>query len=201
RHNIRFPHDDAMLFHPDRVQAHADAGALAWRLGPELDRYRFVLGPVDNAHLLTHAWSTHGFRSIHGGIGPAVHAKYALLSQAGPMVQALYGVRWSLWPDGATQPGDERLREGLWLRTHADALPRLFLLSGGLEVVEDPVEHLRALDHAGASPLRAVVHARDLPRELDPRTHAGEGRLESGLVVDRNQRSLLQATVDASGPS
>src|SRR5690606_16638670 len=94
RHNIRFPHDDAMLFHPDRVQAHADAGALAWRLGPELDRYRFVLGPVDNAHLLTHAWSTHGFRSIHGGIGPAVHAKYALLSQAGPMVQALYGVRW-----------------------------------------------------------------------------------------------------------
>src|SRR5690606_384458 len=124
-----------MLFHPDRVQAHADATALAARL-EDLDRYRFLMADrVDNAHLLTHAWTLHGFRSIHGGIGPTEYAKYMLLSQANPMVAALYGVRWSIWPDSDARAGDQALRPGLVLRTHGEALPRLFFLSGGLHVV------------------------------------------------------------------
>ncbi|MBJ6982372.1 hypothetical protein [Luteimonas sp. MC1572] len=197
-HNKRFAHDDAMLFHADRVQAHADAAALAERL-PERDRYRFMLGgSVDNAHLLTHAWTTHGFRSIHGGIGPAEHAKYRLLSQASPMVAALYGVRWSLWPEADAQPGDEILRPGLVLRTHVDALPRLYQLVGGMAVVADPVESLLA--HGQASPLRALVRAGDLPAAVDAARHAGTGRLDGEVTLHHNARTLLLATVDATGP-
>lgn len=198
RHNIRFAHDDAMLFHPDRVQARADAAALAARL-EGLDDYRFVLGAgVDNAHLLTHAWTLHGFRSIHGGIGPAEYGKYRLLSQANPTVAALYGVRWSLWPEAAAHPGDEPLRQGLVLRTHPDALPRLFFLSGGLELVADPVGYLVGLGEA--SPLRAVVRAEDLPAGLDPGAHAGSGRAGGDVSVSRNGRTVLEATVDAREP-
>lgn len=199
RHNIRFPYADAMLFHADRVQAHADAAALASRL-EGLDRYRFVLGAgVDNAHLLTHAWTLHGFRSIHGGIGPAEYGKYRLLSQAGPMVAALYGVRWSILPAAAARPGDEPLRSGLVLRTEAAALPRLFLLQGGLELVDDPVASLLA--SADASPLRALARAQDLPAGLDAGAFAGPGQAARGMTVQRNGRTLLLADVDAAGPA
>ena len=198
RHNIRFPYGDAMLFHPDRVQAHADAATLAASLDG-LDRYRFVIADaVDNAHLLTHAWTMHGFRSIHGGIGPAEYAKYMLLSQANPTVAALYGVRWSIHPGDAARPGDVPLRPGLVLRTHEDALPRLFLLSGGLEVVDDPVEHLR---RAGdASPLRAAVRSDNLPAGLDARALAGPGRPGGDVALRRNDRTRLEATIRADGP-
>ena len=198
RHNVRFAHDDAMLFHPDRVQAHADAAALAARL-EGLDEYRFVLaGSVENAHLLTHAWTIHGFRSIHGGIGPTEHAKYLLLSQANPAVAALYGVRWSIWPQAAARPGDELLRPGLVLRTHPEALPRLFYLSGGLEVVENPVEYLRQL--GDESPLRAVVGAVNLPDNLDAAGLHGLGRLTGKVDLNRNTRTILEATVETSEP-
>lgn len=198
RHNIRFPYADAMLFHPDRVQAHADAAALAARLDG-LDRYRFVIADaVDNAHLLTHAWTMHGFRSIHGGIGPTEYAKYMLLSQANPTVAALYGVRWSIQPASAARPGDMPLRPGLVLRTHDEALSRLFLLSGGVEVVDDPVEHLR---HIGdASPLRAAVRRGDLPPGADARTLAGAGRPGGHVALRRNDRTRLEATIEADGP-
>lgn len=197
-HNRRFAHSDAMLFHPDRVQAHADAAALAARL-PLRDRYRFVLASVDNAHLLTHAWTMHGFRSIHGGIGPAEYAKYRLLSQAPPMVRALYGVRWSLWSEADAQPGDQQLRPGLMLRTHPEALPRLYFLSGGMAVVDDPVEALLAAQD-DASPLRALVRAGDLPTAIDPADHAGPGRPGGRVVLERNARTLLLATVHADAP-
>ncbi|MEN1940081.1 hypothetical protein WCE39_03105 [Luteimonas sp. MJ174] len=198
RHNITFAHDDAMLFHPDRVQAHADAAALAARL-EGLDRYRFVLGPgAPNAHLLTHAWTVHGFRSIHGGIGPTEYAKYQLLSQANPTVSALYGVRWSLWPEDAARAGDEALRPGLVLRTDPQALPRLFFLSAGVDVVDSPVEALRRLGNA--SPLRAMVRAADLPPGFDVGSHAGPGRLDGRVTSTRNDRTLLEATVQAPGP-
>ncbi|MBB1472857.1 hypothetical protein H5368_07415 [Luteimonas sp. MC1782] len=197
-HNKRFAHDDAMLFHADRVQAHADAAALAARL-PLRDRYRFMLGgSIDNAHLLTHAWTMHGFRSIHGGIGPAEYAKYRLLAQATPLVMALYGVRWSLWPEADARPGDERLRPGLVLRTHPDALPRLYFLAGGMDVVDDPVTTLLA---AGpVSPLRALVRAIDLPAGVDAVAHAGPGRIGGRVTLQRNAGTVLLATVDADGP-
>ena len=198
RHNLRFPYADAMLFHPDRVQAHADAAALAARLDG-LDRYRFVIADaVDNAHLLTHAWTMHGFRSIHGGIGPTEYAKYMLLSQANPTVSALYGVRWSIQPASAARAGDVPLRPGLVLRTHDAALPRLYFLSGGVEVVDDPVEHLRRL--GVASPLRAAVGIGNLPADVDPRALAGRGRPGGTVVLQRNDRTRLEATIDARGP-
>ncbi|MBJ6983464.1 hypothetical protein [Luteimonas sp. MC1750] len=198
RHNIRFDYHDAVLFHPDRVQAHADAAALAARLDG-LDRYRFLMADsVDNAHLLTHAWTLHGFRSIHGGIGPTEYAKYMLLSQANPMVAALYGVRWSIWPDADARAGDEALRPGLVLRTHDEALPRLFFLSGGLDVVADPVEHLR---QAGdASPLRAAVRSAHLPAGVDVTALAGPGRLGGAVDLRHNGRTRLEAGIEAEGP-
>lgn len=198
RHNIRFPYDDAMLFHADRVQARADAAALAARLDG-LDRYRFMLGPsLDNAQLLTHAWTLYGFRSIHGGIGPTEYDKHRLLSSAGPTVAALYGVRWSLWPETQARPGDERLREGLVLRTHPQAVPRLSFLGGGLELAEDPVAHLLAL--GDASPLRAVVRPSELPAGIDPAAYAGPGRTGGAVTLLRNARTVLEASVDVHEP-
>ena len=198
QHNIRFARADAMLFQPDRVQAHADAAALAARL-PARDRYRFFLSDrLDNAHLLTHAWTLHGFRSIHGGIGPTEYAKYMLLSQANPAVAAMYGVRWSLWPTADARAGDEPLRPGLVLRTHEDALPRLYLLGGGLELSEDPVGYLRGL--GTASPLRAVVRPVNLPPGFDAATLAGEGRLAGTVTVHRNARTRIEALVETGAP-
>lgn len=197
RHNIAFAYHDAMLFHPDRVQAHADAAALASRLGG-LDQYRFLLGSgVENAHLLTHAWTVHGFRSIHGGIGPAEYTKYQLLSQANPAVSALFGVRWSLWPEDVARPGDELLRPGLVLRTDPQALPRLFFLSSGVEVVDSPIAELRRL--GSTSPLRAMVRAGDLPAGFDADAHAGNGRLDGEVTISRNDRTLLEAMVQVPG--
>src|SRR5690606_12054737 len=102
------------------------------------------------------------------------------------------------WPEAEARPGDERLRPGLVLRTHPEALPRLYFLAGGVAVVDDPVEGLLAL--GDASPLRAMVRVGDLPAGVDAAQHAGAGRTGGAVTVHRNQRTLLSAMVEADGP-
>lgn len=193
-HNLRFARGDAMLFHADRQQAHADAAALARRL-PERGDYRLQLvDGIPDAHLLTHAWTMHGFRAIHGGIGPDDHAKYRLLHEGGPVVRALYGQRWTLLPGDDTADGDTRLRPGLALRTDPSALPRLYFLAGGIAVVADPARAWR--DAPGTSPLRALLTADALPAGL---ATGGTGTLGT-LEVEASRRTRLVATVDATRP-
>ena len=198
KHGIRFARADAMLFHPDRVQAHVDAAALAVRL-PDLDRYRFVLdGKLPNAQLLTNAWTLHGFRALHGGIGPAEYDKHRLLVRGSPAVSALYGVRWSLWPEADAGPGDLALRPGLVLRTHSAALPRLFAIRGGLQLSNDPVATL--IELGDDTPLRAVAAPGDLPSGLDATAFAGSGSRAHCITMLRNARTLLEATLDCDAP-
>ncbi|NLA67758.1 MAG: hypothetical protein GX856_05855 [Gammaproteobacteria bacterium] len=197
RHNMRFQLHDAMLHHADRVQARADASALAARLDG-LDVYRFVVGPgLGNRQALTHSWTLHGFRSIHGGIGPIAFDKHRLLSAPTPAVSALYGVRWSLWPEEHAAPGDEALRPGLFLRTHPEALPRLFLASG-VDVVDSPVD---ALLGATAVPRRAFARREDLPPGVDAGSGAGPADAGGEVHLRRNDRTLLEATVEVDGPA
>lgn len=193
RHNIEFARSEATLFLPDRVQARADAERLRALL-PDEDDYRIVLaGTLPNAHLLTHTYAAAGFRSIHGGIGPANHAKYRLLSQANPAVSALYGVKYILLPSTAARSGDIVLRPGLALRTDPAALPRLFFIGGGLRVVDDPVAALRALNDP--SPLRALVAARDLPAGFDIAPFASAPPALSTPAPIENRRTRLRATL------
>jgi hypothetical protein len=197
RHNIEFARRDATLFLPDRVQARTDAARLRALL-PDEDVYRIVLaGTLPNAHLLTHAYAALGFRSIHGGIGPADHAKHALLSMANPAVSALYGVKYILLP-AASAPGDVALRPGLALRTDAAALPRLFFVGGGLRVVDDPVAALRALDDP--SPLHAFAARRDLPAGFDVATFAYGAPLLSTPALAENRRTRLRAVLASDRP-
>jgi hypothetical protein len=196
RHNIEFAREDAMLFHPDRVQARADATRLASLL-PDDDSYRIALGPrVPNAHLLTHAYANLGFRSTSGGIGPFVYGKYRLLWTPTPAVSALYGVKYRLLGDAAARPGDRRLRAGLWLRTNAAALPRLFFVGGGMRVVDDPIEALRA--SRDTTPAHALVAPDDLPDMLDAEAYA---RGMPGVVLPRvseNRRTRVRATFESA---
>lgn len=197
-HNVRFARDDAMLFHPDRVQARADAAALAARL-PGRDRYRLALGAsVPDAQLLVHAWTLHGFRSTQGGIGPMDHGKHRLLAEGGPALSALYGVRWTVWPEADARPGDAPLRPGLVLRTDPAALPRVFALAGGLETSVDPVATLLASD--ARSPLRAVVQPTALPPGVDAGDFGGPARLADCLVVERAARTAVEVRLDCPHP-
>ena len=196
RHNIEFARSDAMLFHPDRVQARTDAARLAALL-PDEESYRIVLGAgVANAHLLTHAYVNLGFRSTSGGIGPHVHDKYRLLSTPTPAVSALYGVKYRLLGDAAAaRPGDLGLRAGLWLRTDPAALPRLFFVGGGLRVVDDPVEALRTSRETAQA--RALVAPDDVPDTLDVEAYA---RGTPRVVLPRmseNRRTRLRATFES----
>ena len=197
RHNIEFARADAMLFQPDRVQARADAARLSSLL-PDAANYRVVLGGLPNSDLLTHAYANLGFRSTRGGIGPLDYAKYRLLSAPNPAVSALYGVKYLLLPDTAAKPGDRRLRPGLWLRTNPAALPRLFFVGGGLRVVENPVETLRAAGNA--NPVQALVARRDLPKALDVDLY-GQGVPAIAMPrLSENRRTRLRATLDSDRP-
>lgn len=195
RHNIEFARDDAMLFHPDRVQARTDAARLAALL-PDEESYRTVLGAgVANAHLLTHAYVNLGFRSTSGGIGPHVHDKYRLLSVPTPAVSALYGVKYRLLGDAVARPGDLGLRPGLWLRTDPAALPRLFFVGGGLRVVDDPVEALRTSRET--APAHALVAPDDVPDTLDVEAYA-RGMPRVALPrMSENRRTRLRATFES----
>lgn len=197
-HNVRFAYEDATLFDPDRVQARADAAALASRL-EGLDQYRMALGhTLPNHQLIVHSWTLHGFRTIQGGIGPTEYDKFRLLVQGGPALRALYGVRWSLWPEADALPGDAPLREGLVLRTHPDALPRLFALHGGLQASDDPVAELLAV--GAGSPLRAVVDPADLPAGVERAMFEGEATRAECIDLRRNDRTALDATVNCPRP-
>lgn len=193
RHNIEFARGEATLFLHDRVQARADAERLRALL-PDEDDYRIVLaGTLPSAHLLTHTYAAVGFRSIHGGIGPADHAKYSLLSQANPVVSALYGVKYILLPSTAARSGDIILRPGLALRTDPAALPRLFFAGGGTRVVEDPASALRTLDDP--SPLHVLVAARDLPAGFDVAPFASGTPMLAAPALSENRRTRLRATL------
>jgi hypothetical protein len=196
RHNIEFARADAMLFHPDRVQARTDAARLASLL-PDEHSYRTVLGAgIPNSHLLTHAYANLGFRSTSGGIGPHVHDKYRLLSVPTPAVSALYGVKYHLLGDAAARPGDLGLRAGLWVRTDPAALPRLFFVGGGLRVVDDPVEALRTSHET--TPERALVAPGDLPDTLDVEAYArGTPHLVLPLLSE-NRRTRLHARFESA---
>src|SRR5690606_547779 len=101
RHNIAFERGEATLYAPDRVQARADAAALAARL-PDADLYRIMLSrELPRAGILTHSWMTAGLRSINGGIGPFTHDKFRLTGNPDPAVAALYGVRYVLLPEAS----------------------------------------------------------------------------------------------------
>jgi hypothetical protein len=195
RHNIEFAHTDAMLFHPDRVQARTDAARLAALL-PDEESYRTVLGAgIANAHLLTHAYANLGFRSTSGGIGPHVYDKHRLLSVPTPAVSALYGVKYRLLGDAAARPGDLGLRAGLWVRTDPAALPRLFFVGGGLRVVNDPVEALRTSRET--TPAHALVAPDDVSDTLDFEAYA---RGMPHVILPRmseNRRTRLHATFES----
>lgn len=197
-HNIEFARGDATLFEPDRVQARADAAALRDALDDE-DSYRIVLQDVPNAHLLTHAYSALGFRALHGGIGPAIHAKERLLASPDATVRRLYGVRYTLLPEASAAPGDRVLRPGLALRTDEAALPRLFQVTGGARVVADPAAVLAAGGAGMATPV--LVAADDLPEGLDIASFAqGVAAVATPAVVE-NRRTRLRAIVDVAAPS
>ena len=112
---------------------------------------------------------------------------------------ALYGVRYVLLPEASMVHGDRLLRPGLALRTDPSALPRPFLVEGGLAVAGHPVAVL--LDARDAAPLRVVARAADLPPGLDRAAHAtGEPR-RAHVALGVNTRTRLVATVDSEGPS
>ncbi|MGH8030924.1 MAG: hypothetical protein ACREO8_00800 [Luteimonas sp.] len=198
RYNIVFARSDATLFEPDRVQAREDAAQLRELLA-DIGEYRISLDKsLPNPHLLTHTYAAAGFRALHGGIGPDILRKYELIAAPSPAVAALYGLKYTLWPESAQRPGDRRLRKALVLRTDPTALPRLFFIGGGLRVVDDPVATLR--DAHTTTPLQALLAHGDVPADL-PIAAFTPG--VPTLVLPRiseDRRTRLRATFDSAGP-
>ncbi|MEP6633187.1 MAG: hypothetical protein ABJA62_03175 [Luteimonas sp.] len=198
RYAPQFDISTATVFRADRMQARAAAQHLVATL-PDEANYRIALDPtIADSNLLVHSYLTAGLRAIRGGISPADRAKFDLLYFPNAAVSALYGVKYIVLPKTAARSGDWPLDAQFVVRTDASALPRLFFVRGGMQIMEDPVAALRALQDG--DPLHIFVAPTDIPRSLDAAKYKSGTPRASTPALSKNDRTQLHAALFTDGP-
>lgn len=157
----RVPANRSLIARADHVRVRADIERLAHLL-PDEEDYRVSISPqVKDFKLEAHMAGAYGMRAIRGDISPMSYPKFQLLYFPTKTVAELFGIKYEVVPDERRSPGDLALGDGLSVKVDRAALPRAFLLEGGLALVDSPVNAL--LSAPPGQGLRFYARRKDLP--------------------------------------
>lgn len=163
---LRVPANRSLVASADHARARDDMARLA-RLLPDEADYRVAISPqVQDFKLEAHMAGAQGLRAIRGDISPMSFPKFRLLYFPTKAVAELFGIKYDVVPDEMKSAGDLALGDGLSVRVDPAALPRVFLVEGGLALVDSPIDAL--LSAPAPQGLRFYARRRDLPEGADP---------------------------------
>ncbi|HEV2538428.1 MAG TPA: hypothetical protein VGU03_01865 [Frateuria sp.] len=205
----RFPPSQSMLVDAEHVQTRAEALRIAAYITDGED-YRFAVSPnIGNYKNFTVTLANLGLRGIGGDISPQEYDKFRLLFFPSPAVANLYGVKYRVVPAVPPVGGDIRIDDKISLRVNQHALPRLFFVQGGVQVVKSPVDALMGAPAGGI--VRVYVAKEDLPSGFEPGEYPSDRAtltvptlLEDGpvrvhAIVETRGSGLLVLNEDIAG--
>lgn len=159
----------SMLMDTEHVQARTEASQIAASI-TDGNNYRFAVSPeISYYKNLTTTLANLGLRGIRGDISPQEYDKFRLLFFPSPAVANLYGVKYQVVPGKPFADGDIKIDRKVSLRLNQRALPRLFFVQGGLQLVESPVDALLGISDDGV--MHVFVLPNDLPLGVDLRPY------------------------------
>jgi hypothetical protein len=128
--------------------------------------YRFAVSPqIPYYKNLTVTLANLGLRGIRGDVSPQEYDKFRLLFFPSPAVANLYGVKYQVIPSNERLGDEIKIDDKLSLRLNQHALPRLFFVQGGVQVVKSPVDALLGIPDDGE--VHVFVAQDDLPPGID----------------------------------
>jgi hypothetical protein len=186
-----------LLLRPDHVETQDQARRIASNI-PDGDEFRFGVSPdISNYKNFTVTLSNLGLRGIRGDESPQSYDKFRLLFFPTPVVADLYGVKYLIVPGPAHDTRDVPIDPKISLRTNPHALPRLFFVQGGVQVVDSPVDALLNAKEDGA--WHFFVRLKDLPAGFDLSPYASGDASVYFPEVSRSSTVDTEASIVSHG--
>lgn len=158
------------LMDAGHMQTRNEALQIAKHIG-DGENYRFAVSPkIPNYKNFTVTLANLDLRGIRGDISPQEYDKFRLLFFPTTAVADLYGVKYQIVPSQPSRDDDIKIDDKVSLRVNLHALPRLFFVQGGIEVVKSPVDTL--LGAPDSKVPQIYVTPKDLPLGIDPAQQA-----------------------------
>lgn len=192
----RPPLGQSMILRSDRIEQRQAMEAVLKAL-PEAQQYRIkVSESFDEYKVLTHQLANLGARGIRGDLNPQRRSKFDLLYFPTLAISRLYGIRYQLVPVGTE--GAAPVAGSYALIEDEAALPRVFLVSGGLQLVQSPAAALQGV--AGDK----VEHIYAKPQDMmslgvDTGALAANAFDPAAVVLTRNTPVMIEAIIETSG--
>jgi hypothetical protein len=186
-----------MLMDAEHVQTRAEALRIAAYITDGED-YRFAVSPdIGNYKNFTVTLASLGLRGIRGDISPQEYDKFRLLFFPSPAVANLYGVKYQVVPAEPSAGSDIRIDDKISLQVNQRALPRLFFVQGGVQVVESPVDALMGAPAGGM--VHVYVAREDLPSGFEPGEYPSDSTTLMVPTLLENGSVHVQAIVETRG--
>jgi hypothetical protein len=193
----RFRPSQSMLMDAEHVQTRAEALRIAAYITDGED-YRFAVSPdIGNYKNFTVTLASLGLRGIRGDISPQEYDKFRLLFFPSPAVANLYGVKYQVVPAEPSAGSDIRIDDKISLQVNQRALPRLFFVQGGVQVVESPVDALMGAPAGGM--VHVYVAREDLPSGFEPGEYPSDSTTLMVPTLLENGSVHVQAIVETRG--
>lgn len=187
----------SMLMDAEHVNTRKEALRIAASI-TDGDNYRFEVSPkIPYYKNLTVTLANLGLRGIRGDVTPQEYDKFRLLFFPSPAVANLYGVKYQIVPDTPSVGGDIKIDDKISLRLNRNALPRMFFMRGGVQMVKSPVDALLGVPDDGAA--HVFVARADLPSGIDLGPYQSAGSTPIVPDVLDNDAVHLKAILDAKG--
>lgn len=194
----RPPLGQSMILRSDHAEQRRAMAAVFAAL-PDPQAYRIKVSEAfDNYKVLTHQLANLDARGIRGDLNPQRRSKFELLYFPNTAISRLYGIRYQLVPAGTE--GANEVVGPYALQEDEAALPRLFLASGGLQLVPSPVAALQGVNG------EKVEHIYALQRDMD-RLGVDVSLLQQGtfqpapVSMWKNTPVLIEASAETRGAS
>jgi len=198
-----------MLMDAEHVNTRNEALRIAASI-PDGDNYRFEVSPkIPYYKNLTVTLANLGLRGIRGDVSPQEYDKFQLLFFPSPAVANLYGVKYQIVRETPSVDGDIKIDDAISLRLNQNALPRLFFVQGGVQIVKLPVDALLGIRDDGA--VHVFVAQDDLPPGIDLGAYLSanaapvvptlldNGAVHVSAIFDTKGSGLLVLNEDMSG--
>lgn len=187
----------SMLMFKEQIDTRSEAQRIAMSI-TDAENFRFAVSTdIPYYKNLTVTLANLDLRGIRGDISPQEYDKFRLLFFPTPAVANLYGVKYQVVPRQPIRNDDIRIDDKISLRVNPQALPRLFFVQGGIQVVKSPVDALLATPDDGV--VRIFAAQEDLPSGIDlSQRESGEPTQTVAHMLD-NGAVQLRAQLDTKG--
>jgi len=193
----RFAPGQSMLTDAEHMNTRNEALRIAASI-TNGENYRFAVSPqIPHYTNLTVTLANLGLRGIRGDVNPQEYDKFRLLFFPSPAVANLYGVKYQVIPDKTYVDGDIKINNKIALRLNRHALPRLFFVRGGVQLVKSPVDALLGIPDDGA--VHVFVAQRDLPPGVDLGVYMSASAAPVVPTLLHNGGVQVRAILDTKG--